>query len=186
MKRDHGLDERDLDQYREYLRLLARLHLDPKLQAKLDPSDVVQQSLIKAHQNRDQFRGQTEAELMAWLRRILANTLIDAARKFQHEMDHQPLVETLHASSAKLEAWLASESASPSDQAIRHEQLLLLAQALAQLQDEQRFAVECHYLRELAVAAIAELMGRTEAAVAGLLRRGLEKLRTILKAQAEE
>jgi RNA polymerase sigma-70 factor (ECF subfamily) len=186
MNKDQGLEGRDLNQYRDYLRLLARLHLDPKLQAKLGASDVVQQSLLKAHQNRDQFRGRTEAELLAWLRRILANTLIDAARKYQHELDHQPLLETLHASSARLEAWLAAESSSPSDQAVRNEQLLLMAQALAELPDDQRLAVECHYLRELSLTAIATLMGRTEAAVAGLLRRGLEKLRTTLKARAGE
>ena len=125
-----AMDDR-LARHQSYLRLLARIQLDPRLQGKIDPSDVVQQSLIKAHQNRDQFRGRTEAELLAWLRRILANTLIDAARKYQHEFDHQPLVETLHASSARLEAWLASEASSPSDQAIRNEQLLLMAQALA-------------------------------------------------------
>src|SRR5215470_8072576 len=71
-----------LEHYREYLRLLARLHLDVRLQGKVDPSDIVQHTLLKAHENRAHFRGQTEAELSAWLRRILANTLTDTLRQF--------------------------------------------------------------------------------------------------------
>ena len=143
---------------------------------------MVQQTLVKAHQNRGQFRGRTEAEQAGWLRRILANTLIDAARKYQREVDvHASLEQAVDASSARMEAWLAADQSSPSERAGRQEDLLRLARALAQLPEDQRVVVEMHHLRGGAVAEIGEALGRTEAAVAGLLRRSLKKLRTLLR-----
>src|SRR5262245_50144790 len=182
MSHQGGSPQRPLESYQDYLRLLARLQLDPRLRGKLDPSDVVQQTLVKAHQNADQFRGQSDAERAAWLRRILANTLADAARKFRVETARgQSLEQALHESSARLEAWLTKPQESPSEQADRHEQLLRLAEALGQLPEEQRTAVELHHLQGCLLADIAQRMGKTEAAVAGLLRRGRKKLRESLE-----
>src|SRR5215469_11512222 len=116
MSQHGGSPQRPLESYQDYLRLLARLQLDPRLRGKLDPSDVVQQTLVKAHQNREQFRGQTGGEQAAWLRRILANTLIDAARKYQRELSlEHGLERALDESSARLDAWLAAEQSSPSE-----------------------------------------------------------------------
>ncbi len=130
MQHEAGPQNRPVEDYREYLHLLARLQLDPRLRGKIDPSDLVQQTLVKAYQNRGQFRGDTEAEQAGWLRRILANTLIDAARKFRRELDvHTPLEQAVDASSARIEAWLAADQSSPSERAGRQEQLIRLARA---------------------------------------------------------
>jgi len=173
--------KRAWEDYRDYLHLLARLQLEPRLGGKLDPSDIVQLTLVKAHQNAEQFRGQTAGEQARWLRRILTNILIDAARHFQRELSlEHDLARAIDQSSARLEAWLAVEQSSPSDVAVRQEQLLSLATALSRLPEDQRTAVEWHYLKNASVAEIATQLGRTEASVAGLLRRGLQNLRQLL------
>ncbi|HXG10967.1 MAG TPA: sigma-70 family RNA polymerase sigma factor [Gemmataceae bacterium] len=174
---------RPLQEYRDYLLLLARLHLDPRLRARLDPSDVVQETLLKAHARGKQFRGQSEGQRLAWLRAILANTLADAVRKFgrQHGERERSLEEAIEQSSARLEEWLADRGPSPRTQAIRQEQLLRLAAALSALPEDQRTAVELRHLQGYSMPAIGELMGRSTASVAGLLRRGLQALRKRLE-----
>jgi RNA polymerase sigma-70 factor (ECF subfamily) len=179
MTEEAGAAGRPLEAYREYLRLLARLHLDPRLRAQVDPSDVVQEALLKAHAKRDQFRGKTEAEQAAWLRVILANTLTDALRRYgRRGGDQQVSLEAaVEESSARLEKWLQANDPSPATQAERQEHLLRLAAALARLPDDQRTAVELRHLQGCPVPEVARLMGRTVPSVAGLLRRGLQALR---------
>jgi RNA polymerase sigma-70 factor (ECF subfamily) len=170
---------RPLERYRDYLLLLARLQVDSRLRGKLDPSDLVQQTLLKAHARRDQFRGQSDAERAAWLRTILAHTLTDAVRKFGPAAGprEESLEEALEQSSRRLEDFLTSDQPSPAQRADRDEQLLRLADAMARLPEDQRRAVELRHLQGLAVAEIGRRMGRSTAAVGGLLQRGLRALR---------
>jgi RNA polymerase sigma-70 factor (ECF subfamily) len=174
----------DLHRYRDYLLLLARCQLPARLRAKLDPSDMVQLTFLDAHRDRDQFRGTTSGELAAWLRGILAHRLANAARDFDRDKRdvgrERPLHGSVEESSARLEAWLADDRTPPHDRADRNEQLLALAAALARLPDAQREAVELRYLRGLPVKAVAEEMGRTLAAVGGLLHRALVELQQVL------
>jgi RNA polymerase sigma-70 factor (ECF subfamily) len=171
--------------YRNYLLLLARAQLDPRLQGKLDASDIVQQSLLEAHACSGQFRGTTSGELAAWLRRILArnmaNVVRDLGRAKRDLAREQSLEGALEASSARLQAWLAAEQSSPSQQAEEGERLLRLAEALAQLPEAQRQAVELRHLQGWSLNDIAARMERTPGAVAGLLHRGLLQLRTLLQ-----
>jgi RNA polymerase sigma-70 factor (ECF subfamily) len=180
MSQEAPSERPSLERYRDYLGLLARLHLDPRLASKLDPSDVVQMTLLKAHQNLDRFLGK-DAELAGWLRRILANTLADAAREYGGGKRNVALERSLDDSSARLEAFLKADASSPSASAMRQEQLLHLARALATLPDDQRTVVEMHHLQDLSVRDVAQCLDRTEAAVAGLLRRGLKALRDRLQ-----
>jgi RNA polymerase sigma-70 factor, ECF subfamily len=173
-----------IEDYRDYLLLLVRLQLGSGLHAKLDASDVVQQAILHAHEKRSQFRGGTEGEWLAWLRAILANALAAAARRL-HAQARDPgrersLDAELEHSASRMERVLAADQTSPSERAVRGEEALRLAQAIAGLPEDQRRVVELHYLKGLTVAEVAEQIGRTRPAAVGLLFRGLKRLRELL------
>ena len=174
----------DPEQFRSYLRLLARLQLPQRLAPKLDASDIVQQTLLQAYRAQGEFRGRSPAEMAAWLRQILAHNLAHAARDHGRQKRDAKrevsLAAAVNDSSTRLEAWLAADQSSPSQRAERNDQLLRLAAALETLPDDQREAVELHYWKGWTLAQVAAHQGRTPASVAGLVHRGLAKLRGVL------
>ena len=174
-------------EYRSYLILLARssLRRAGPLAPKIDASDIVQDVLMRAHLAVGQFKGKTEAELMAWLRRILANQLTDATRHFARQKRNAALErtyqETIDDSARRLERVVAPDQTSPSQKASKFERASRLAEALAELPEDQRVAVELHHLSGFKLGEVADHMERTHASVAGLLRRGLKTLRARLE-----
>ena len=174
----------DIERFRSYLLLLARIKLDRKLRGRLDASDVVQQTLLEAHQALESFRGDDSAAQAAWLRQILARNLANAVRdltRAKRDVRKERALQTdLDASASQLEGWLAAEQSSPSQKMERHERALRLAEALAQLPEGQRDAVLLRHFQELSLAEIAEQLDCTTAAVTGLLQRGLKNLRKTL------
>jgi RNA polymerase sigma-70 factor (ECF subfamily) len=173
------------ERFRQYLLLLARAQLGPQVRGKLDASDVVQQTLLEAHQKRAQFRGDSPGQLLAWLRRLLACTLADTLRTLGRDKRdvarERSLEAALDESASRLAAWLAAEQSSPSEQADRNEQLAHLADALAALPEPQREALVLRHGHGWPVADISRHLGRTPMAVAGLLKRGSRQLRELLQ-----
>jgi len=182
------LSEPHLERYRSYLRLLAEARLDRRLQSKLDASDIVQQTMLQAHQAWPQFRGASEAEVAAWLRQILARNLLHTVRDLHRArrdvLRERSLEAAVDESAARLEVWLAAEQATPSQQAVRTEQALHTAEAVQSLPEAQRQAIVLYYWQGCSLAEIGEVLGRSPSAVAGLLHRGLKQLRRPL-AEAE-
>jgi RNA polymerase sigma-70 factor, ECF subfamily len=174
-----------LERYRGYLHVLARLRLGRRLRGRLDPSDLVQQTLLKAHQASDRCKALDDAARGAWLRRILNNTIVDEVRRHgRGKRDagrERSILASLDESSIRLEAWFQADQSSPSQHAIRQEQLLALGEALESMPEDQRRAIELHHLDGDSLAEVAARMGRSEASVAGLLRRGLRNLHERLK-----
>jgi RNA polymerase sigma-70 factor (ECF subfamily) len=170
-----------LESQRAYLLLLARCQLPLLVRAQFDPADVVQETLLRAHRSRHQFQGENEAQFRAWLRTILKNILAEAFRRLAPPRgDGRPpvsLQQALEESSCRLEMLLAADHSTPSQRVVREENLIRLAEALARLPDDQRAAIQLHHLDGLSLADVGRHMGRSKEAIAGLLFRGLQRLR---------
>ena len=174
------------ERYRDLLCMLARqVQLSPRLRRRFDASDLVQETLLKATENLEQFRGGTEAELVKWLEEIMQNALADAIRRARAQKRdvarEDALAVVVNDSSVRLRNWLVAPDSSPSQRAQREEQLLRVAAALAKLPEDQRDVVILRDSLDTPIRAIAEQLGRTEKAIAGLLLRGRRKLRDLLQ-----
>jgi RNA polymerase sigma-70 factor (ECF subfamily) len=182
------LDAR-LQGYRAYLQCLARVQLEASLEAKIDLSGLVQETLLEAHQAWAKLASRSANEQAAWLRRALAHNLADEVRKLRAQrrggLWERSLQQALDDSSARLEAWVAAEQSSPSEKAIRQEQVVRLTRALAKLPEGQRRAVELRHLQGRSLAQLAADMRCSKSAVVGLLHRGLKKLHELLENEKE-
>lgn len=146
------------------------------LRAKLDPADLVQQTFLEAIRAAQTLQGRPDHELLSFMRRILANNLIDAVRKFgKGRAEISP--ELFADSSRRMGDWLAAPDTSPSERFARNEHFESLAVCLASLPETQRIVVEMRYLQGAKLAEIALALDRSEGAVAALLHRAMTALR---------
>ena len=183
MSRDPN-EANEFFQYRGYLHFLAKQLLSTHYNGKLDQSDIVQQTLLKAFAKQAQFQGQTEAEMLAWLRQILARTVAHATRELHSKKRdikrEQSILADLDASSTRLESLLAGKEATPSQNVMRKDQIRIVAAAIESLPEEQRRIVILRYWEEKSLREISTLLGKSTSAVAGLLHRAMKKLRGLL------
>jgi RNA polymerase sigma-70 factor (ECF subfamily) len=168
-----------LELYRNYLGLLARLEIGRRLQGKVDDSDLVQETFLQAHRHLAQFRGTTEAELMSWLRQILANVVGKEVRHYYGTQRRdvrleRALAAELEQSSQALGEGLAARQSSPSQQAARREQAVLLADALQQLPEAYREVIILAHLEGLGFPDVARRMGRSVDSVQNLWARAVD------------
>jgi RNA polymerase sigma-70 factor (ECF subfamily) len=177
-----------LDRYRNYLNLLARGKIGGPLRVNLYASDLVQRTFLEAHRDLPQFRGSGESELTAWLRRILIHNLSQQAQyqswQKRGRMRRVSLDELLERSSQFVDRARAHVVASPSQNAVMREQAVLRADTLAHLPEDQRTALELHYLQGFSVPEVSLEMGRSLLAVTGLIYRGMRSLRELLSSVA--
>ena len=168
--------------YRNYLALLARLQVDGRLRAKVDASDVVQEACLEAHRDFRGFRGSTEKELLGWLRQVLVRNLSNLIRHYAGSQRRdvrreRSLAAAVDRSSAALEAGLVAPQSSPSQQADRREQAVLLAEALQDLAADHREVIILRNLEGLSFPDVSCRMGRSVDAVEKLYARALIQLR---------
>jgi RNA polymerase sigma-70 factor, ECF subfamily len=174
-----------LELYRAYLSLLARLQIGTRLQVKADAEDLVQETFLKAHRDFAQFRGNSEKEWVGWLRQILAYQLAHLVRRYHGSKRRdikleRAMEDALNESSSALDRGLAAPHSTPSQQALRREQSVLLADALNQLPPDYREVIILSHLQGQSFPEVAQAMGRTLDSVKNIWARALAKLRRIL------
>ena len=160
------------------------MQVDSRLQGKFDTSDVVQQTMMEAWRSASKFRGSTDAERIAWLRKILAHVLAHEVRQYRgtykRDLDREVSIErSLARSSRQLNAVLTSATTTPSQQAVQQEQQVALADMLNELPADYREVIVLRNLEELSHSEVAQRMGRTEGAVRMLWVRALQELREL-------
>jgi RNA polymerase sigma-70 factor (ECF subfamily) len=174
-----------LETHRNYLRVLAASCLHREMRGKADPSDVVQETLLKVHENFHQFRGTTEIEWMTWLRTILVHHLTDVQKGFQRQRRtvarERSLENLADRSSAMLRNMIPAKGPSPSQEAQRREAAALVADAIAELDPEDREVVILRSLHELDWNAIGEKTGRSPDAARMLWARAMQRVGGLLK-----
>lgn len=178
-----------LEQYRNYLKLLARLQIDQRLQAKVDSSDVVQEVFFKAHRYVGNFRGTTEGEFLAWLRQILATTLTNMVRRYLGQKCRDVRLERqlagdLEKSSQAMGQVLVDPGPSPSHLAAQRERAVLLADSLELLPEHYREVLVLRHLEGKTFVEIASAMGKSVGSVEKLWIRGLARMRLLIKEES--
>ena len=171
-----------LEQYRNYLALLARLQISRRLQGKVDASDLVQETFLEAHRHFANFRGSSEGEFVAWLRQILAGVVSHVVRRYLGTQSRDVRLERqlaleLDQSSRLLDRGLTAVGSTPSEHAVRCEESLRLATVLEQLPDDLRDVLILHHLEGLSLVDVAQRLGRSKSSVKKLWLRALAQLR---------
>ncbi len=176
-----------VERYREFVRLLVRARCGGRLRARVDSSDLVQETLLRVSQNVAQFQGACEEEWRAWLARIAEHEVIHQYRHHlgaaKRDATREQRLEPPQSSAdgvSRLEQWWAKSQSSPSQAAMRKERVLVLAEALRRLPDDYREVLVLRHLEGLAFPDIAQRLGRTPGAVRILWTRALKKLRAEL------
>jgi RNA polymerase sigma-70 factor (ECF subfamily) len=173
------------ERFREYLLMVGRGMIGRSYRGKFDTEELVNQTLFEAFEHRHEFRGSTDGERALWLRRILADNIRDAIRflhRDKRDVDREQRLAVCGSDQSRTRLLdLTGKVTSPSMKAVKRERELQVARALAQLPPDQREAIEWHHLEGATLRETAEQMDRSAASVAGLLRRGLKRLRELLQ-----
>ncbi|TWU29491.1 sigma-70 family RNA polymerase sigma factor [Bythopirellula polymerisocia] len=171
----------ELERCRNYLRFLADIKLHRRLRRQIDPSDMVQETMLKAYAAWDKFAGSEPGQRVAWLRQILMRTILHALRDAhcaKRDIAREQRLEGLiEESSRRIEQCLAADESSPSAAVQQAEELMRVADAVYQLPEAERIAVVGYYWQGGTLSEISETLGRSAPAVAGLVHRGLRRLR---------
>lgn len=168
-----------LEACRAYLLKIAEQDLDPALRPKGGASDLVQQTFLEAQRDFGRFAGQSEDELLAWLRQLLRHNLVNFARDFRQtgkrRIDREVTLDTPDSSGSPA-GQLPADTTSPSGQAAAGEQAELLRRAMDRLPEDYRRVLTLRYREGRSFEEIAGVMNRSPNAARKLWARAVEAL----------
>lgn len=182
---DADCRERLFELCRNYLGFAARAQLESWLKVKVDASDLVQETMLEAHRDFDRFEGESEPQLLAWLRRILLHNMADFVRRFRGTAKRQVRREVpfgFRRGSGLVEGAPepAAPSGTPSQEFLRRDNALRLMDALEKLAPDYQEVVLLRNIQRLPFSDVAEQMGRSRPAVQMLWKRAIDKLRDVM------
>jgi RNA polymerase sigma-70 factor, ECF subfamily len=167
-------------EYRKYLIILAKAQISFDRRGQIDPSDLVQQTLLDAAKDPTILHSRTRPEMMSWLRRILRDNFFDRLRRLKLEAQVVPLDHLFEKTSHGLSSILPGSESGPDARIMRAEDALIVAELLRKLPDAQAEAIVLKHCEGMSVKEISRHMNKTPAAVGGLLRHGMRKLRELM------
>ena len=178
-----------LERYRNYMGLLVRLQVGRRLRRKVDVEDLLQEVWLEIHRKIVTFRGSSEREFLMWVRRMIGSILANQVRHFlgtkcRDLRLERALVDELNESSRALNRSLIAPQSTPSQQAVRREQAVILADALQGLPEDYREVIILRQLEGLSFPDVARRLGRTEDSVKNVWLRALARLRRTLEEPA--
>jgi RNA polymerase sigma-70 factor (ECF subfamily) len=182
---DDEARERLFASCRSYLGFAARAQLESWLKVKVDASDLVQQTMLEAHCDFERFQGDSERQLLAWLRKILLHNVADFVRHYRGTAKRQVRREVPFANRAESGPPAgapepAAPGASPSQEFLRRDNELRLMDALERLPPDYQEVILLRNLQRLPFNEVAEQMGRSRPAVQMLWKRAIDKLRDVM------
>lgn len=178
--------------YRDYLLGIAVARLDPRIRARCNPSDVVQETLLEAYRDFHQFRGGLEREFLAWIRQILANNLarmvevhlLTDKRDLRRERRLEPHSNANGSRLENRDQWFTDNGSSPSKALQRKEQLSAILERIGRLPSNFRDVLILRHIEELPFEEVATRLGKSAGAVRMIWLRALEQLREMEEASS--
>jgi RNA polymerase sigma-70 factor (ECF subfamily) len=173
---------------RSYLEIVARAQVETWLRAKVDASDLVQETMLEAFRDFERFGGNSEHEWLAWLKRILAHNMADFVRRYRGTAKRQARREVpIRSPQDSTHAFGAAEPAAPcltpSQEFLQIDEELRLAASLAQLPADYQEVIVLRNLQRLPFNEVAERMERSRPAVQMLWMRAIKKLQETMEAK---
>lgn len=179
-----------LDRHRDRLRQMVRVRMDTRLASRVDPSDVVQETLAKGAARLPEYLQSPSLEFYPWLRQIAHDCLVDLQRRHAHAgkrtVTKEEQLALSDASAVALAQRLFTKKGGPLSHLLREELLARTRQAMQGLSASDREVLTLRHLEELSTKETAAVLGVSESVIKVRLLRAVQRLRELLELESTD